>query len=200
MNIKSWSLPKVLPYLLIIVGIVGFASAAMITYDKMLILEDPSYKPSCDLNPVISCGSVMMSDQANAFGFMNPFIGLAAYPMLVAIGLAMLAGAKFKRWYWLGINAGLFFALAFVHWLFFQTVYRINSLCPYCIAVWAVTISSFWYVTLYNIDQKNFSLPQRLQKIYPWIRRHHLDILVVWFLIIFALIMQHFWYYYGRNF
>lgn len=200
MNIKSWSLPKVLPYLLIVVGIIGFASAAMITYDKMLILEDPSYKPSCDLNPVISCGSVMMSDQANAFGFMNPFIGLAAYPMLMAIGLAMLAGAKFKRWYWLGINAGLLFALAFVHWLFFQTVYRINSLCPYCIAVWIVTISSFWYVTLYNIDQKNLKLPKRLQKFYPWVRKHHLDILVVWFLIIFVLIMKHFWYYYGRNF
>ena len=29
----------------------------------------------------------------------------------------------------------------FVHWLIFQSLYRIGALCPYCMVVWAVTIS-----------------------------------------------------------
>ncbi len=67
-------------------------------------------------------------------------------------------------------------------------------------AVWVVSITAFWYVTLYNIDQKNIRLPKKAGKPYAWIRRHHLDLLVLWFLIITALILKHFWYYYGRNF
>jgi hypothetical protein len=116
------------------------------------------------------------------------------------IGAAILAGAKFKRWFWLGLNAGLVFALGFVHWLFFESVYRIHSLCPWCMVVWVVSITSFWYVTLYNIDQKHIRLPKgKTKQIYAWVRRHHLDILILWFLIIAALILKHFWYYYGQH-
>jgi hypothetical protein len=143
----------------------------------------------------------MQSDQANAFGFPNPFIGLGAFPVLAVIGGAILAGARFKRWFWLSLNAGLLFALGFVHWLFFESVYRIGALCPYCMAVWVVTITSFWYVTLYNIDNKYLRLPAgQATRAYAWIRRHHLDLLVLWLLVIAALILKHFWYYYGRNF
>jgi len=201
MNFKNWSVKKALPYILIIAGIIGYTMAFIIMFEKVQLADNPGYVPSCNLNPVISCGSVMKSDQATAFGFPNPFIGLGAFPVLTVIGLAILAGATFKRWFWLGLNAGLLFGLGFVHWLFFESVYRIGALCPYCIGVWIVTITSFWYVTLYNIDQKNIKLPAgKTQKVYAWIRKHHLDLLVLWFLIIFALILKHFWYYYGRNF
>lgn len=198
---KAWTVPKILPYILLIGGIIGYACAFIIMFDKIRILDNPNYVPSCNLNPIISCGSVMQSKQATAFGFPNPFIGLGAFPVLAVIGGAIFAGAKFKRWFWLGLNAGLVFAVGFVHWLFFESVYRIQALCPWCMIVWTVSIITFWYVTLYNIDQGHIKLPKRaLTKGYGWVRRHHLDLLVLWFLIIFALIMKHFWYYYGRNF
>jgi uncharacterized membrane protein len=193
------TLDKALPYILLIGGIIGYACAFIIMYDKIKILQNPAYKPLCNLNPVISCGSVMQSKQATAFGFPNPFIGLGAFPVVAVIGGAMLAGAKFKRWFWLGFNAGLVFAIGFVHWLFFESVYRIHALCPYCMVVWIVCITTFWYVTLYNIDHKNISLPAgKAQKVYGWIRRHHLDILLLWLVIIALLILKHFWYYYGK--
>lgn len=198
---KAWTVPKILPYILLIGGIIGYACAFIIMFDKIRILDNPNYVPSCNLNPIISCGSVMQSKQATAFGFPNPFIGLGAFPVLAVIGGAIFAGAKFKRWFWLGLNAGLVFAVGFVHWLFFESVYRIQALCPWCMIVWTVSIITFWYVTLYNIDQGHIKLPKgALTKGYGWVRRHHLDLLVLWFLIIFALIMKHFWYYYGRNF
>lgn len=200
MSIRNWTLKQTLPYILIIGGAIGYACAFIIMFDKVQLANNPHYTPSCNLNPIISCGSVMKSKQATAFGFPNPFLGLGGFPILLTVGAAMLAGAKFKRWFWLAVNAGTLFALGFVHWLFFESVYRIHALCPWCMVVWTVSITTFWYVTLYNIDNKNIRLPKgRAQRTYGFVRRHHLDILVLWFLIIAGLILKHFWYYYGRN-
>lgn len=201
MSFKNLTLGKALPWILLIGGIIGFLCASIILHDKLELAANPNFKPSCNLNPVISCGSVMDSDQAHAFGFPNPFLGMGGFAILATVGLAMLAGAKFKRWFWLAVEGGVLFAVGFVHWLFFQSVYRIEALCPWCMIVWVVAITSFWYVTLYNIDQKVIKLPSgKARAVYAWIRRHHLDILIVWFLIIIGLILNHFWYYYGRNF
>jgi uncharacterized membrane protein len=195
------TLQKCLPYILIIGGILGLIAAFVISFDKMRLEENPGYQPSCDLNPIISCGSVMKSAQGQAFGFPNPWIGLAAFAILVTVGVSILSGAKFKRWYWLGLEAGTVLGLAFVHWLFFQSVYRIHALCPWCMLVWVVTITTFWYVTLYNIETGVIKLPKgkRWQKFATFIRSHHLDILILWFLIILALILKHFWYYFGTH-
>jgi uncharacterized membrane protein len=194
---KHFSLQRVLPWLLIVCGIIGLLAAAIIMVEKIHLIQDPTFVPSCDLNPVVSCGSIMASDQSNAFGFPNPIIGLAAFPIVITTGVAMLAGAQFKRWYMLGLQAGTLFGLLFIHWLFFQSTYRIGALCPYCIVVWIVTITTFWYVLLYNLQAKYIATSGRLALIASFLRKHHLDILVLWFVIIAALILHRFWYYYG---
>lgn len=200
-KIKSITTNKSLMWIFIIGGLIGVYCAFTLSNDKILLLEHPKAVLNCSLDPIIACGNVVSSKQGHAFGFPNPFLGLAGFAAVATIGVTMLAGAKFKRWLWLLINAGLLFALAFVHWLFYQSVYRIGALCIYCMIVWVVTITSFWYATLYNIDNKHIVLPKKLPKgIYPWIRKHHLDLLILWLLIIFLLILKHFWYYYGTKF
>src|SRR4051812_29969576 len=87
--VKS-KLDRWLPYILIIAGIVGVIAAYVITADKIELLKNPNFKPSCSLNPVLSCGSVMQSAQAHVFGFDNPFIGLIGYPILVVTGVVLL--------------------------------------------------------------------------------------------------------------
>lgn len=199
-TIKNLSLPKVLPYLLLIGGVIGYICAFVIMFDEVKILQNPHYIPSCNLNPVISCGSVVQSKQGNVFGFPNPFIGLGVYPAIAVVGAAMLAGARFKRWFWLALETGLAAGLAFAYWLLFESVYRIHALCPYCLTTDVVTVILFWYVSLYVIDQKYIRLPKGLpQKAYAWIRQHQLDILVLWFLVLIAVILNHFWYYYGKH-
>lgn len=201
MPFKNWSLPKALPYILIICGLIGTYCAFVLSQDKIRLLQDPGTNLSCSLDPIISCGGVILSKQAAAFGFPNPFLGLAGFGALTTIGVALAAGAAFKRWFWLLLEAGMLFALGFVHWLFYQSVYSIGALCLYCMTVWVITITSFWYITLYNIDKKHIRLPKgKAQKIYLWIRQHHLDLLILWLLIIAALILKHFWYYYGKHF
>lgn len=194
------SLERPLAWILLIGGIIGLISAFVITLDKMKLLENADFQPNCNLNPIISCGSVMKSAQGSAFGFPNPWIGLAAFAVLVTIAMGIFAGARFKRWFWIGLQLGTVFGIGFVHWLFFQSVYRIGALCPYCMAVWVSVITIFWYTLLFNIEQGFIKLPkgEKWQKAGIFIRKHHLDILLVWFLVILFFILKHFWYYYGH--
>lgn len=194
---KPW-LEAPLPYLLMIGGMIGIICSFVISQDKIELLKNPGFTPSCDLNPVISCGSVMKSVQGSVFGFPNPWIGLAAFAVFVTIGVSMIAGAKYKRWFWLAFEGGTLLGLTFAYWLLFESVYRIKALCPYCLAVDVVLITTAWYLTLYSIGAGYATVPARLKPVVGFARRHHAEILVTWFLILIALILQHFWYYYGQ--
>ena len=48
-----------------------------------------------------------------------------------------------------------------MHWLIFQSLYVIGALCPYCMAVWAVTIPICWYVTLHNLERGHLPVSTR---------------------------------------
>lgn len=192
-------LGRILPVILILCGIIGIIASVMITVEKFDLLKNPHYQPVCDLNPVISCGSVMKSDQANAFGFMNTYIGLLGFPVVLTIGMAMLAGARFKRWFWLGLQLGLTFGIAFAYWLLFESMFRIRALCPYCLSIDVVITAAWWYVSLYNFYDGFLPLPRQLKKLGTFVKRHHADILVFWYVLVIALILQHFWYYFGQH-
>src|SRR6185503_10511846 len=125
---------------ILIAGVVGLAAALTLTVEKIEILIDPDYVPSCSINPVLSCGSVMITDQASAFGFPNSLIGIVAFTVLLVTGVLALAKVDLPRWYWAGLAVGTLLGTAFVHWLIYQSLYRIGALCPYCMVVWAVTI------------------------------------------------------------
>ncbi len=155
------TLEKALPWILIIGGLLAYIASFILALDKVKILENPHYVPSCNLNPVLSCGTVMLSHQANVFGFPNPFIGLGVFPVIMVVGGAMLAGAKFKRWFWLGLEAGLVLGIGFAYWLLFESIYRIHALCPYCLVVDVMLITISWYVTLYVIDNKYIESAKR---------------------------------------
>lgn len=180
----------VLGWLLAVGGAVGMVASAILVIERILLLEDPGYTPSCSFNPVVSCGQVMESWQGELFGFSNPIIGVAAFPVVVTAGVALLAGARLPRWFWLGLNTGALFGAAFITWLFVQSVYYIGALCPYCMVVWTVTIPIFVYTTGYNLSEGHIRAPRGL-------RRGIVDsrglITSVWYLIIAVLITIEFW-------
>lgn len=143
--------------MLVITGAAGVLAAWVITLDKFKLLENPNFVPGCSLNPVVSCGSVMKSAQASAFGFPNPMLGLVTYPVVIAVGMALLAGARYRGWFWIGLNAGTLFGVGFCTWLQYQSLYNINALCLWCSLAWVGTIVMFWYVTSHNL--RNGILP-----------------------------------------
>ncbi|GLI00802.1 vitamin K epoxide reductase family protein [Phytohabitans aurantiacus] len=172
-------------------GLLGGAAAFVLTVEKIALLRDPGYTPSCSINPILSCGSVMNTPQAEVFGFPNPLIGVALFPLVVATGVAVLGGVRLPRWWWLGLQAGTVFGVVLVHWLFAQSLYRIGALCPYCMVVWVVTIVLFSYVTLYNLDRGHLPAPRSLRSA----ARFHTAIPLGWLLILTVLIGERFWDY-----
>jgi uncharacterized membrane protein len=194
------SLKKALAIILIVCGLVGVVASLAITVEKFALLENPSATFGCDLNPVISCGSVMQSDQAIAFGFMNTYIGLLGFPVVVTIGVAMLAGAQFRRWFWLTFTAAIGIGVLFAYWLLFESIFRIKALCPYCLSVDLAITTAFWYLLLYVFEEKFITVKGKALQAAQFARRHHADILVLWFVLVTAFILQHFWYYYGQFF
>ena len=181
-----------LAILLLVAGLVGLAAAFELAVEKFRLLENPLYVPPCTLGEVVDCGSIMRSTQAEAFGFPNPFLGIAGFGGLTATGLILLTGGRLARPYWLIVQAGLTFAVVFVHWLMFQTLYRIGALCPFCMAVWAVTIPAFWYVTLHNA-RALAGRPGKVGTVAAFAIRNHGIILTVWLLLIAALVVERFW-------
>ncbi|WP_225753204.1 vitamin K epoxide reductase family protein [Actinotalea sp. Marseille-Q4924] len=113
----------------------GARRAVALLLERIAILLDWTTFPSCTLNPVLSCGSVMTSPQASVFGFPNPVIGVVGFTVVLTTGVAILAGARLARWYWAGLQVGATAASVFVHWLVFQSLYRIGALCPDCLVV-----------------------------------------------------------------
>lgn len=180
-------------------GVVGLLAAFTLLVEKVALLKDPSYVPSCSINPILSCGSVMNTDQASAFGFPNPIIGVAGFAIVTTIGMGSLAGARYRRWLWLGLQAGVIFGVVFVHWLFFQSLYRIGALCPYCMVIWVVTIPLFWYTTLHNLRAGHLPVPARLQAVAGRATEYHGVVLTVWYLAIAALITHRFWDYWSMQ-
>ncbi|MFF7768216.1 vitamin K epoxide reductase family protein [Streptomyces massasporeus] len=150
--------------LLVVTGAAGLLASWIITLDKFKLLEDPDFTPGCSLNPVVSCGSVLESDQAEVFGFPNPMLGLVAYGVVICVGLSLLAGARFPRWYWLAFDAGCLFGVGFVTWLQFESLYRINALCLWCCLAWVATIPLFWYVTSFAVRQGFLPAPGAVRR------------------------------------
>lgn len=192
---RGLTLKQILPYILLMGGVIGVLCAGILTVEKINLLKHPNAPLNCDLNPIVACGPIIDTPQASAFGFPNPIIGLVGFSVVATIGAAMLAGAAFRRWFWLGLQAGTIFGVGFVTWLQFQSIFRIGALCPYCMVVWAVTIPIFWYTTLYNLREGHIKVSGKWKQLADFLQRHHGDILLAWFLIIFGIILNKFWYY-----
>ncbi len=190
-------MPRFLPWLLLVGGVLGTVAAFVLTIERIALLTDDTYVPTCSLNPVLNCGSIMRTEQAKVFGFPNPLIGLAGFPVLAATGAALLAGARLRRWYWLGLQAGVSFAAGFVGWLIFQSLYRINALCPYCLVVWVVVIPVFWYVTLTNLTNGHLGSRAKASRATRSLTDYHAVIVTVSFVAVLALITHRFWDYWS---
>ncbi|MCM2579453.1 vitamin K epoxide reductase family protein [Streptomyces meridianus] len=181
-------------WLLVITGAAGLLAAWVITLDKLKImeakLEGKTFTPGCSLNPIVSCGNIMESAQAKAFGFPNPWLGLATYGVVIGIGLGLLAGARYRRWYWLGLNAGTLFGVGFCSWLQYQSLYVIGSLCLWCCLAWVATIVMFCYVTVHNVRNRVLPAPEGLRRT---LTEFHWVPPVLWVGVIGMLVLTRWW-------
>ena len=152
-------------WVMLIGGAIGLFAAIQLIVEKVAVLSDSSYTPSCDINPVLSCGSVINTEQAAVFGFPNPIMGIIGFSVVVTLAVVTLAKVTLPRWIWLGLNLGAVFGFGFVIWLTVQSLYVIGALCPWCLVVWAVMIPIFWQITAANLAAGRLSLGATLSDV-----------------------------------
>ena len=136
---------------LIVTSAISLWASLTLTADKISLLraeiDGTAATLGCDLSAFVSCSSVVSSDQAEAFGFPNTFIGVVAFSALLALGVVMATGLVLPRWMWAGLQVGVLFGIGFVTWLQYEAIFEIGKLCPWCMVVWAMMIPMFVVVT-----------------------------------------------------
>lgn len=145
--------PTALAVWLVVAGVIGWWAAFSLTLEKLEALADPDAIASCDFSVLVQCSANLDSWQGSVFGFPNPLLGIAGWIAPIVVGMAILARARFARWFWWAFWAGIAFAFGFVVWLIGQSIYAPNlrTLCPWCMATWAVTIPTFYAVSLHVV-------------------------------------------------
>lgn len=188
---------KVFPLILIITGFLGLLASFMLTVDKIHVLKDPNYTPACDINPIFSCGSVMSQPQAEIAGIPNTLVGVIAFPVIIAIGAAMYFGARYNKYFWRLFQLGALGGLAGAGYLFFQGVYRIGVVCPWCALTWVTVLALNLYLLVWNWRYGFIPVPKRLTKVNEFLQANHLGVLISIYLLIIVLILKRFWYFFG---
>lgn len=157
---------KTLGYALLVLGSIGMAAALLLTLEKFAIATDPNYIASCTVSPIVSCNNVVVSDQAEAInGIPNPLFGVFGFAAMITAGMGLIAGAKkLHKYYWWALLTGATLGSIFSMWLIFQAFYRIGSLCLYCMAVWYVSFTTFWFVLDFNLKEKVLTLPKNIDE------------------------------------
>jgi uncharacterized membrane protein len=143
--------PTAMAVWLVIAGVIGWWAAFSLTMERFHLLADPDAVASCDFSPLVQCTANLESAQGSVFGFPNPILGLTGWVAPIVVGMAILAGARFARWFWLLFALGVTLAFVFVLWLIAQSIFVLGTLCPWCMVTWAVTIPTFYVVTLHIV-------------------------------------------------
>ena len=189
--------PKPLAWLHVIGAFIGLVASTTLTVEKFELAENSDYIPSCTFGTAFTCSSVMERPQAAAFGIPNPLLGIAGFAAVMAIGVIMLTGAALPRWFRTAFLIGLGLATIFIHWLAYEAVYDIYALCIYCMVVWAVTITMFWFAFLrFMGDAADRSPGSGLARVHATLNMLRFPILIAVVVLIAALIIIEFGFFF----
>ena len=188
---KEPNFERIVAWVLTGSGALGFIASLMLAIEQIRHLKNPSADLSCDINPLIGCGSIMDTWQgAVFFNIPNELIGLAACSVLVTLGVLLLAGVTFPRWIWQGLQLGMLAGVAFVGWFIYQSLFVLNHLCPYCMVTWTAILPVAWYVTVYNLNAGH--LPPWTDRFKRFAANHHVDVIVGVFVLLTGGILLRF--------
>lgn len=179
---------------MLICAVLAFLAAFVLSVEKLEVIKNPDAVLSCSINLVVNCASVMQTWQASVFGFPNSYLGIMGFAIVIAVAMGGLLGVKYTRAYL--VTAQVFFGLGliFAYWLFFQSVYVIQILCPWCLVVTATTTLIFEALLHYNLRHNSFGFTKDVnKKVQKWLDAQY-DRLAVgsWLLLMVALVFLKF--------
>ena len=148
---------------MLVSSVLSLIASFVLAVDALRLAADPSAELSCNINAVLSCGAVGSSWQSHLLGFPNAFLGLMAEPVVITIAVASLGGVRFPRWFMFAAQIVYTLGVIFAYWLFYQSMFNIHALCPWCLLVTVSTTLVFATLTHVNIRDGNLPLPPRMQ-------------------------------------
>ena len=151
---------------MLVSSILSLIASLVLSIDAVKLAAQPTGQLSCNINSVLSCGTVAKSWQSQLLGFPNAFIGLMTEPVVITVAIAGLALVTFPRWFMRVAHVVYGLGLVFALWLLSQSFFVINALCPWCLLVTGSTITVFSTITRVVLLENtwNFS-PERQEKI-----------------------------------
>lgn len=187
---------KIYPYVLSFGGSIGLIAMTWQAVERFHMLKNPNSVLSCNLNPIVDCGSVLGNKLAALFGFPNAFLGMIFFAVLATSGLILLSGGKFVSWYRKFVMGVTLALAAFSVWFFGASLYSIGKICIFCVAGWVVAVPLFWYGLNRYLDTSPKKLSSTGQQLLAFTDKHHIDVIVVTYVAMLVLFLTRFKEYY----
>lgn len=175
-------------------GITGLIASATLAVEEFHLMKNPDTILSCSFNLVLNCATVMKTWQASVFGFPNMYIGLVGFPMVIMIALLGLSKVSFPRWFLMGAEIGIGLCTLFAYWLFFNSVYVIQVLCPWCLVVTFSMTMLTAAITRFNLLHNTFHFDKQANKKIAQFLASDYDKVIVagWIVLLIALVIGKF--------
>jgi uncharacterized membrane protein len=172
--------------LLVVLGGIGFIASFALAWEKYLKLLDPDRTASCSINLFVDCGAAMSSWQGALLGFPNPYLGVAAFPVVITTGVMLLLGTRLPRWYWTSLLVGTVLGQALVFFLMYTSFHVIIALCIYCMIVWTIMWPLLWYQIVRGVQSGDLRVSAGLRDA---VVGNHVIILIIGYVAAVAWLM-----------
>ena len=180
-----------------LVMLVASAVALLVSFilsaETLQLARNPGQILDCDVNSTLSCSAVAQSWQAEivkvgGLSYPNAFFGIAAESVFVTVAVIGLCRVAVPRWFAACTWLGGFAALAYSYWLTSQSLFVINALCPWCLALMFSTTVQFMALSHATVTVQD--LPVRGEGLRTYYRLNY-DLMVdaLWIVAIVVLIL-----------
>lgn len=173
---------------LLTLGGIGLLASIVLTVETVKVMQDPGYAPSCSVNPIFNCASVMKSDQAAVFGIPNPVFGMLGFGALMAMSILLLVDVRLYRWMWYCALAVAAIGVVFVHYLIFESLFVLRTICPWCFVVWLTVMGIAWTTVRYVVEARYITNAKWVK----YVKQYSLLTLAVWCVCLLVLILWQF--------
>ena len=175
-------------------SIIGLIASLVLSIEALELAKDPFADLSCNINAVLSCGTVGSSWRASLLGFPNACLGLIAEPVVITIAVAALGGVRFPRWFMNSAQVVYSIGLLFAYWLFYQSFFVIGALCPWCLLITITTTLVFMSMTRVNILDGNLPLsPGAYRTLSAWLKAgaDTLGVIIIFAVLAAAIVLKY---------
>jgi len=184
-------------YIVMLIGaLMALAAAFVLSLEKIHLLQNPDAILSCSFNLVLNCTAVMQTWQASVFfGIPNMYIGMISFPVIVTVAVAALwGGATYNKDFLKLANIGILLGTIFAYWLFFNSLYAIQVLCPWCLIVTFSCTLMLSAITYINLRENTWNFSKTLnEKIQKFLKGGYEQLIVAsWIVLMIVLVVLKF--------